>query len=143
MKNTTCDKGDIAVAKTIADLTSKGIKIAIPLSAHLPFDLIAFDENYKSCRIQVKYCSNDKRLILSTQTVSVSSKIKVKPINFDHIDAYAVYSSITDKVYYVNIKKLRHNKRSLKLRIDETCKKDVRIKHASDFLDVTSLWLNG
>ncbi len=143
MKNTTCDKGDIAVAKTIADLTAKGIKIAVPLSAHLPFDLIAFDENYKSSRIQVKYCSNDKRLILSTQTVSVSSKVKVKPINFNHIDTYAVYSSVTDKVYYVNIEELKLKKRSLKLRIDETCKEDVRIKYASNYLDVKNLWLNG
>jgi hypothetical protein len=143
MKNTTCDKGDIAVAKTIADLTAKGIKIAVPLSAHLPFDLIAFDENYKSSRIQVKYCSNNKRLILSTQTVSVSSKVKVKPINFNHIDAYAVYSSVTDKVYYVNIEELKLKKRSLKLRIDETCKEDVRIKYASNYLDVKNLWLNG
>ena len=143
MKNTTCDKGDIAVAKTIADLTAKGIKIAVPLSAHLPFDLIAFDENYKSSRIQVKYCSNNKRLILSTQTVSVSSKVKVKPINFNHIDAYAVYSSVTDKVYYVNIEELKLKKRSLKLRIDETCKEDVRIKYASKYLDVKNLWLNG
>jgi len=143
MKNTTCDKGDIAVAKTIADLTAKGIKIAVPLSAHLPFDLIAFDENYKSSRIQVKYCSNNKRLILSTQTVSVSSKVKVKPINFNHIDVYAVYSSVTDKVYYVNIEELKLKKRSLKLRIDETCKEDVRIKYASNYLDVKNLWLNG
>ena len=76
MKDTTCDRGDVAVAKTIADLTAKGIKIAIPLSAHLPFDLIAFDENYKSCRIQVKYCGQDRK---STRLNSSHSSVSRMP----------------------------------------------------------------
>jgi len=37
----TKDKGDIGLTQIIADLTEKDVKIALPLSEHLPFDLIA------------------------------------------------------------------------------------------------------
>ena len=64
MKLTTSDKGDIAVAMVIADLTSKGIKISLPISAHLPFDLIAISEDYNLSRIQIKYCDGDEKIVL-------------------------------------------------------------------------------
>lgn len=54
MKHHTKDKGDIAVTKVIADLTEKGYDILLPISEHLPFDLIAYKDNI-SARIQCKY----------------------------------------------------------------------------------------
>lgn len=49
------DKGDIAVAKVAADLTTKNYSIFTPaFTEHLPFDLIAY-KNGKSYRIQCKY----------------------------------------------------------------------------------------
>lgn len=41
MKHHTKDKGDKGTGNVIADLLSKGIQICLPLSEHLPFDLIA------------------------------------------------------------------------------------------------------
>lgn len=54
MKHHTKEKGDLAVAKIIADLTEKSYDILLPLSEHLPFDLIAYKDG-KSNRIQCKY----------------------------------------------------------------------------------------
>jgi hypothetical protein len=140
IRNTTSDKGDIAVAMTIADLTSKGIKISLPISAHLPFDIIAIDENYKLSRVQVKYCDGDDKIILSTRTISISSIESVKQVNFEYIDAYAAYSPVTNKVYYVDKDFLKHKKNSLTLRIKKTDNNDSRIHYADDFLNVNTLW---
>jgi hypothetical protein len=57
MTHHTKDKGDLAVAKVIADLTEKEYSILMPLSEHLPFDLVAYKQN-KLYRIQCKYSSD-------------------------------------------------------------------------------------
>ena len=54
MEHHTKNKGDLAVAKTIADLTEKGYDIFLPLSEHLPIDLIAHKSG-EIYRIQVKH----------------------------------------------------------------------------------------
>lgn len=43
MKHHTKEKGDVGVAKAIADLSIKGFKILTPLTEHLPFDLVVYD----------------------------------------------------------------------------------------------------
>jgi hypothetical protein len=39
----------------IADLMTSGVQVAVPLSEHLPFDLIAISEHGAKRRIQVRY----------------------------------------------------------------------------------------
>lgn len=52
----TKEKGDIGVAMIIADLTKKGLKVMTLLSEHLPFDLVAYDEELdKFYKVQCKY----------------------------------------------------------------------------------------
>lgn len=50
MRHKTKDKGDLAVAKTIAHLLEHNIRCCLPLSEHLPFDLIAVMPDMKSLR---------------------------------------------------------------------------------------------
>lgn len=143
MRNTSSDKGDIAVAMVIFDLTSKGIKIALPVSSHLPFDIIAISEDCKLSRIQVKYCDGDESIILSLRTISVSSLLVVKKVNFKYIDAYAAYSPKTNKVYYVNKSELEKYKTAFTLRLIPSKINDARIKYADKYLDTQNLWLGG
>lgn len=137
---TTNDKGDIAVAMVIADLTSKGVKVSLPISAHLPFDLVAISENYKLSRVSIKYSSGEDSIFLSTRTISASAKEQVRRVNLDHIDAYAVYSPSTKDVYYVNKKYLDGKVSGLTLRLKESKVKDVRIQYADTFKDVSQLF---
>jgi hypothetical protein len=141
-RNTTSDKGDIAVAKVIADLTSKGIKVAMPISAHLPFDIIAISNENKLTRIQVKYCGGKDAIKLSTRTISVSSKEVVKKVNFNYVDAYAAYSPDTDLVYYVNKKNLKSRKTCFTLRLKKSSIIDKRIKYADEYMNPSILWKN-
>lgn len=41
MRHHTKDKGDIGLGCVIADLLKHDIQVALPVSEHLPFDLIA------------------------------------------------------------------------------------------------------
>src|SRR5688572_16021202 len=56
VRHKTKDKGDLGVAKTIPHLLAHGIHCCVPLSEHLPFDLIAVMPDVTTLRrIQVKY----------------------------------------------------------------------------------------
>jgi hypothetical protein len=56
MRHITKDKGDLGVAKTIPHLLEYGIRSCVPLSEHLPFDLIAVMPDFMTLRrVQVKY----------------------------------------------------------------------------------------
>lgn len=55
MRHHTKDKGDEGLGQVIADLMTNGIQVAVPLSEHLPFDLIAISEQGAMRRVQVRY----------------------------------------------------------------------------------------
>src|SRR5207248_5022232 len=55
VRHHTKDKGDEGLGQVIADLMTTGIQVAIPLSEHLPFDLIAIGEDGAMRRVQVRY----------------------------------------------------------------------------------------
>jgi hypothetical protein len=101
MVHHTKDKGDLAVAKTIADLTEKGFSILMPLSEHLPFDLVAY-RTQKFFRIQVKY-SNDG-FIQSKTSWSDKSGSHFKCYNTNDFDYYAVYIPQKNVICYPSIK---------------------------------------
>lgn len=100
MAHHTKDKGDIASAIVIADLTKKGYSVFIPLSEHLPFDLIAYKEK-QTYRIQVKYSSDG--------FIKNSSSWADKTGNHRHLykqedfDFYAVYLPEKETVVYPSI----------------------------------------
>src|SRR6266849_5630383 len=64
MRHHTKDKGDEGLGQVIADLMTNGVQVAIPLSEHLPFDLIAIGEHGGMRRVQVRYraAANASRL---------------------------------------------------------------------------------
>src|SRR4030081_1830150 len=55
MRHHTKDKGDEGLGQVIADLMTSGVHVAVPLSEHLPFDLIAISEHGAMRRVQVRY----------------------------------------------------------------------------------------
>ena len=55
MRHHTKDKGDEGLGQVIGDLMTHGLQVAVPLSEHLPFDLIAVGEHGAMRRVQVRY----------------------------------------------------------------------------------------
>ncbi len=54
MGHHTKDKGDLGVGFVIADLIRNDIKVALPISEHLPFECIAISPEGGLCRVSVK-----------------------------------------------------------------------------------------
>lgn len=100
MKHHTKQKGDLAVVKTIADLTEKEYDILLPISETLPFDLIAYKDNI-SHRIQVKYArdglADDKT---SWTDKNGSHKKQYAETDFDY---YALYLPNLNLIIYPSI----------------------------------------
>lgn len=94
----TKEKGNIAVAKTICDLTEKGYTTFTPtISEHLPFDVLAYKDNV-FYRIQVKYSADgmvNKRS--SWANKQGTHNIKYNKSDFDY---YAIYLPNINTVIY-------------------------------------------
>ncbi len=104
MRHHTKDKGDLAVGQVIADLWRVGAHVCLPISEHLPFDLIALSPSMRAVRrVQVKYVSaRDGSLRLSLRNTHTDRRgIHYKTILLDEIDAFAIFCPDANKVYYV------------------------------------------
>ena len=96
-------KGDMGVGMVIADLMKNGIGICLPVSEHLPFDLVAVSPAGKVCRLQVKYKSMKAGGIGFNLRSSYADRngTHIIFVNRSLFDAYAIYCPETNKVYYV------------------------------------------
>jgi hypothetical protein len=98
----TKNKGDLAVAKAIADLVYKEYSVLTPVVCeHSPFDLVVY-KDAKFYRIQAKYNADG---VVKNRTSwtdkNGSHEKKYKPDDFDY---YALYLPDIDKVVYPSIK---------------------------------------
>lgn len=102
MTHHTKDKGDLAVAKTMLDLTTKDYSVFVPaITEHLPFDIIAYKAN-KCYRIQCKYSSDHA---IKNKTIwSNKNGPHIKLYDNKDFDYYAIYLPDIDKVVYPSIK---------------------------------------
>ena len=78
----------------IADLMTNGVQVAVPLSEHLPFDLIAIGEDGAMRRVQVRYrASADSAQLRCGLAGSWADRNGTHKRAFDasSIDALAIY----------------------------------------------------
>ena len=103
MRHHTKDKGDKGTGNVIADLLSKGIQVCLPLSEHLPFDLIAIKQDGSLLRVSVKYRTLKKGsvYVVFSSSYSDSHGVHTKEIDKNLIDLLAIYCPETKEVYYV------------------------------------------
>lgn len=138
-KAETKEKGDIGLTQVIAHLRLQGIHTALPLSEHLPFDLIAIDSNARLARVSIKYRKATESVIeVPLRTISSNAKgYKIKSANLSEIDAFAIYCPDTGKCYYVRSELLEGYTAGMSLSIakpeDMRCKDKTRFNWASDF----------
>jgi len=118
VRHHTKDKGDIGLACVIADLVRRNIQVALPISEHLPFDLIAIHPHGAMIRVSVKY-----RMMSKTGTVTVETRSMWADRNGTHhrrhhagdYDAVAIYCPDTDKCYYLLASELWASGRTLRI----------------------------
>lgn len=104
MAHHTKDKGDLGVAKAIADLTSQGFVVLLPMTEHAPFDLVVYRDGQLH-RVQVKY--RTMRLgaveVQFKSTWSDSNGTHSRPMNRAEVDVICIYCPETDECYYVRL----------------------------------------
>ena len=112
MRHHTKDKGDLGVLKIQADLCQQGFMLAIPLTEHAPFDIIAY-KNGKFYRVQAKYRTLDNKGVVSVSlqnTWSDKYGVHKKAIPKDEIDVMAIYCPEVEQCFYFDPKKANRNK---------------------------------
>ncbi len=130
---TTNDKGNIGLAKAIADLTVKGYQIFLPLTDTTIIDLIISDKSLITKKLQVKYIKLNKN---GSITIPLESVVNGKRIlnDFNNVDGFAVYCPDTDIVYYIPTNKISSKSFTLKVTTDKRGYNSLRL--ASDYIDV-------
>lgn len=115
MRHHTKDKGDLAVGQVIADLLKEGIHVCLPLSEHLPFDLIAVSPSMQDlCRVQVRYAvaRNGVVSLALRRTHADRHGVHNKRIRLHEIDAFAIFCPDVRVVYYVRCDEITAGMRS-------------------------------
>jgi PD-(D/E)XK endonuclease len=104
VRHHTKDKGDDGLGQVIADLMTNGIQVAVPLSEHLPFDLIAIGECGAMRRVQVRYRGSADASLLRCELVgSWADRYGTHKRAFDAsaIDALAIYCPFPRTLVYL------------------------------------------
>lgn len=118
MRHHTKDKGDIGLGCVMADLLKHDIQVALPVSEHLPFDLIAIHPRGDTLKLSVKYRTMNK-----IGCVCVTSKSFWNDRNGTHTrwhsvgdyDAVAIYCPDTDECYYLRASELSRSATTLRI----------------------------
>jgi len=102
MNHHTKQKGDIGALKAQADLATKGYMILLPLTEHVPFDLVIYkDGMFKT--VQVKYRSLTAQGTLTVRFVSCWSDqhgVHQRKVEKQSIDILCIYCPEEDCCYY-------------------------------------------
>ena len=104
MRHHTKDKGDLAVGEVIADLLRAGAQVCLPISEHLPFDLLAVAPSiHEIKRVQVRYIGARQGAVhlRLRQTYADRHGVHGRLISLDDIDAFAIFCPDANEVYYV------------------------------------------
>jgi PD-(D/E)XK endonuclease len=94
VRHHTKDKGDEGLGQVIADLMTSGVHVAVPLSEHLPFDLVAIADNGAMRRVQVRYRASADACLLRCELLgSWADRNGTHKRAFDRsaVDVVAIY----------------------------------------------------
>ena len=139
MPHRTKDKGDQGFGYVVADLIANGIKVCVPLSDHLAFDLVAVSDLGQLKRVQVKYKSS-KEGVLEIDRRKQLGLGRHTPREREAVDVYAVFCPETRSIYYVRSEELASSS-TFTLRLDEPGGRNTRnSRMAADFIDATRIW---
>lgn len=96
-------KGDVGVGCVVAEILKHEMQIALTLSEHLPFDVIAIVEGRKLYRVSIKYVAARNEKIEIDLRSSWADKNGTHTIQFDpdSCDIIAAYCPDTGKCYFL------------------------------------------
>ena len=129
MRHHTKDKGAEGLGQVIADLMTSGVHVAVPLSEHLPFDLVAIDDGGAMRRVQVRYrTSLDAAHVRCHLGTSWADRNGTHKRAFDaaSIDALAIYCPCPRTFVYLLANELPASYVNLRLAKAKTARSSAR-----------------
>jgi len=143
IRHHTKDKGDIGITQVSADLTLQGYQICLPISEHLPFDLIGVSpDGMLLRRVQAKYRSLTNGVLhVCTMAQGLDAHGPYsRSRDLSKIDAFAVYCPETRKVYYINVCELKGCE-TFSLRINPPANNQVKhVRFADNYLNAARIF---
>jgi hypothetical protein len=139
VRHHTKDKGDEGLGQVIGDLMTNGVQVAVLLSEHLPFDLIAIGENGAMRRVQVRYrASLDAAHVRCDLGSSWADRNGTHKRAFDPsaIDVLAIYCPSPKMFVYLRADELRANYVSVRL----AKAKNGQVKRTRDASEYSDPW---
>src|SRR5262245_6299892 len=98
--------GEIAVSKELLRL---GYEVFVELGSHSKIDLIVLDEQYRTCKVQIK-ATESRDGVVEVYSVKNCLNPKYNSVYTDgQIDVFAVYVCDVDLVFYVSAKEILRN----------------------------------
>ncbi len=94
----TSKKGDLGVAKIIAEVMERGYKVALPIGEDWPFDIIVLRHG-KLERVQCKYTESNGEFV-EVRCRSISDWVCYKYTS-DMIDWIATYDATSRRCYFI------------------------------------------
>lgn len=142
VRHHTKDKGDVGLTAVMADLLKHDIQVALPISEHLPFDLIVIHRSGAMMKVSVKY-----RTLSSRGSVKVTAGSVWNDRNGTHYrrhnpgdyDAVAIYCPNTSQCYYLLATELTPRDTTLRI-VDTENNQSVGIRMAHRFVDPDRLF---
>lgn len=132
MSHHTKDKGDLGVGMVIADLMKNGFGVFIPISEHLPYDLIAVNPTGMVKKVQVKFISlRDGQIKLDLRRCHADGNgFHKSSVDRSTFDAYALYCPEKGRVYYVRTGEIPDSSKSaFAMRFDEPKNRQKKLIH--------------
>ena len=114
-------KGNVGEAKCLAKMVELGVPVSIPFGDNERYDMIIEHNNHLE-KIQVKYSSCQEREgSITFKVVSSTNHTTNKHLsNYDNdVDAFLLYNSLNDEIYYLPIDIL-NGKKTITLRMEPT-----------------------
>lgn len=132
LAHVTQDKGDAGTAYD-RSVTTAGVKIALPLSEHLPFDLIAISNTGALAKVSVKYRTvrDGKLEVLLRSKWNTAQGTRQRRWGKGEVDVHAIYCPDTTKCYFVPDRKVRKSTITLRITPPQAIRSDTML--AEDF----------
>lgn len=119
----------------IADLLRVGIQIALPLSEHQPFDLIAISDEGHLSRLQVKYRTAADGCIKCSLRATWSDRngVHFRPFDSTSCDAVAIYCPEPSLCCYIRTDEFHSTEISLRLNAPKNNQQN-KVRMAADYM---------
>lgn len=110
-KHHTKEKGDFGVVAVVFDLKKSGITSCLPMSEHLPFDLIAVSADGQLSRVSVKF----RCLTARSQSIDFGLRSCWADRKGTHVikhakteyDCLAIYCPDVNKCFYIRVEEIK------------------------------------